>query len=236
MPEAIRKTQKPPVKVTPRSEKLEIPPQHGDMLDEAVSTQFLRHAWTRERAAFLQRMGLGSMVMNLVLVVVLCLMALRPVDSLYFWTDGNGTIRPLIPLNEPVLSDSERANWVTQAVTQSFGMDFTNFRSQMQAFRPNFTPEGFEAFARALQDSSILPSIITNKYILSAVPRAAPLELRRGTLPDGRFSWQYQMPVLLTYQASSQSTTQEVVIEIVVVRVREVDNPRGMAIARFQAR
>ena len=206
------------------------------MLDEALATQMLRAPNTLERATFLMRMCTCSMAVNIVFAFIIVIMAVRPVDHLYFWTTGDGTIRPLVPLTEPVLSDSERAIWITQSVTEALAMDFTNFRTQLQKNRTNFTVEGFEAFNNALQNSGIMGSVISYKYVLSAVPTAAPVQVAQGNLPDGRFAWQYQLPLMLTYQSSERQNTQAMSLQLVVVRVKQTDNARGMAISRFEAR
>ena len=176
------------------------------------------------------------MILNAVFVLVIGFLAMRPVDHLYFWTNGDGAIHPLVALGEPVLSASERSLWVTQAMTGAFALDFTNYRAQIQGSRINFTTEGHDGFLKALQSSGIMASVIQYKYIMSAVPKAAPVQIASGRLPDGRFTWQYEMPVLLTFQASDKTNTQEMTLQIAVVRVKETDNPQGMAIARFQAK
>ena len=225
---------KPPQKVSAKAQAS--PPPQGSMLDEAAATQMLRQSWTRERASFLSRVGIVSMVLNAVLAAVIGFLAMRPVDHLYFWTSPDGTIRPLVALSEPVLSASERSQWVTQAVTNAFALDFTNFRAQLQGSRVNFTAEGHDGFLKALQSSGIMASIIQYKYIMSAVPKAAPVQVTSGRLPDGRFAWQYELPILLTFQASDKANTQEMTLQVVVVRVKETENPQGMAVARFQAK
>ena len=212
------------------------PPPQGSMLEEAAATQMLRQSWTRERATFLSRVAILSMGLNAIMVVVIGFLAIRPIDHLYFWTNSDGTIHPLVALSEPVLSASERSLWVTQTITSALSMDFTNFRAQLQSSRANFTSEGHDGFLKALQSSGIMASIIQYKYIMSAVPKAAPLLVAGERLPDGRFAWQYELPVLLTFQASDKTNAQEMTLQIVVVRVKETENPKGMAIARFQAK
>ena len=223
-------------KITPAKSAPLSPPGHESMLDEAMATNMVRNAYTRERAVFLMRTIIVSITLNAVLAMVIAFLAARPIPHLYFWTDGNGTIKPLVALGEPVLSESERTIWVTQAVVQAFTMDFANYRGQLQANRINFTPEGFEAFTKAIQESGIQSSIVNFKYLLSAVPTASPVQVAAGRLPSGVYAWQYEIPMLLTYQATDRNNTQAINLQVVVVRVPETQNPRGMAIARFQSK
>jgi intracellular multiplication protein IcmL len=205
------------------------------MLDEAIATQFMRHAWSRERAYFLMRVAVASVALNLLLGTALTYMATRPPEFRYFLANPDGTIRPLIALNQPVLSDAERGLWVTQAVTEALSFDFTNFRVQLERARQFFTPDGFNAFNEALVRADILSSVNRFKYVLNAVPKGAPVQLQAGNLPDGRFAWQYEIPVLLTFQASDRRNDMDILVRVMVVRTREVDNPRGLGIARFEA-
>ncbi len=207
------------------------------MLDEALATRLVQSSYTRERAYFLMRVAVASLSLNLVLGAALGFVALRPPENRYFLSNPDGTMRPLVALNQPVLSDAERGLWVVQAVTESMTFDFTNFRSQLQRSRQFFTPDGFEAFNNALTESGILSSVNRFKYVVSAVPTGAPVQVRGGNLPgSGLYAWEYQIPLLLTYTASDRTNNQNITVSVMVVRMRETENPRGLGIARFEAR
>ena len=229
MPDTTKK------KTTVKNE-LNPPPNNGSMLDEAMATSMVRTSYTRERAVYLMRMNIISMGVNVFFALIIAFLVAKPIPSYFFWTDGNGTIKPLVPLSEATMSESERTLWVTKAVTQAFTMDFANYRGQLQANRVNFTNEGFAAFVKALGESGIQSSVVSYKYLLSAVPTASPTQVADGRLPNGVYGWQYEVPVLLTYQATDKNNTQSLSLSIVVVRVPETQNPNGMAIARFSSK
>ena len=70
--------------------------------------------------------------------------------------------------------------------------------------------------------------------VASSVATGAPVILDQGVI-NGRYAWKVQMPLLVTYQSSTEQIQQSLIITMVVSRVPTVDMPRGIAIVSFVA-
>lgn len=208
------------------------------MADDIFALCMLRDASVRKDMILTMKTCVVSLGLNIILLAMLCFVALKPTSELYYWTTGDGTVHPLNALNDPVISERERERWLSRAITNTFDMDFSNYKSRIQSNRENFTEEGFKALTEAMESSGLIKSLVNYKYRLSAVPSAVPIQVKDGLLPDTtRQAWQYQLPMLLTYEApDNKKITQNIVVEVAIIRVRESENPRGMAMARFVSR
>ena len=73
------------------------------------------------------------------------------------------------------------------------------------------------------------------QLVVSAVATGTPVITQEGVV-DGRYSWNVQIPLLLSYQSSSETNfSQPVIVTMLITRVPVLNNPRGIAIAQFYA-
>ena len=71
-------------------------------------------------------------------------------------------------------------------------------------------------------------SVKSKKIVVSAVATKPPVILKKGVL-NNAYSWEIQLPILVTYQSPTQYTKQNVIITMTIVRTSSVNAPRGMA-------
>lgn len=199
--------------------------------DMAVATAMVRTAWTRERATFLMRVCLGLAICLFMSIVLNFLLALQPQQFRYIWTDAEGKLREITVLSEPSLSDVEVASWTASAMAQAYTLNFAEFRAQQIAAQQNFTSSGWRAFQTALERSNTLQTVQANKYVMTAVPTGAPVILASGQV-QGRWAWKVQFPIVVTLQSSSAKQSLIHTLEVLVVRQRPDENPRGIGIAQ----
>jgi intracellular multiplication protein IcmL len=159
---------------------------------------------------------------------------MRPPVYKYFATDREGRIQPITPIDEPIGSQTEVSNWVAGAVVKAYTFDFANWRAQLSAARNDFTPQGWKGFEAALKDSGVLQTVLEKKYVTTAVPTGAPVMINQGVV-DGHYAWKFQMPILVTYQSSERTVPQNLMVNVLVVRQSEMENPRGLGIAQLIA-
>jgi len=125
---------------------------------------------------------------------------------------------------------------VTEAVTQAYTLDYVHYRKQLTAMRPNFSDEGFKHHLQALEAAGTLEAIIKRRLVSQVVPTAPPVVVNQGVLAD-RYAWKIEMKLGLSYQgASSQSTPQALVAEVLVVRMPTHEVPRGLAVHQLITR
>lgn len=159
-------------------------------------------------------------------------MITHPPQPKYFATSINGRITPLTALDEPNQSDSAVLQWANQAAIASFSYNFVNYQDELKAASSYFTPDGWQQFIEALQQSNNLDEVKAKKLIVSAVATRAPIILQKGSL-NGRYAWRVQMPILVTYQSASQFTQQNNIVTMLISRISTLDSPRGIGISQF---
>lgn len=153
----------------------------------------------------------------------------------YFATTDTGRIIPLVPLNQPNLTDQALLQWASQAVTAVYSYNFVNYQQVFQQNKSYFTDKGWEAFLDAIKSSKNLDAVIDQKLIVSAVLTGAPVVSNRF-LFDGRYTWKVQMPVTVTFQGTSGApSTQSFLITLTIRRISTLDNVAGVGIASFVA-
>jgi intracellular multiplication protein IcmL len=124
--------------------------------------------------------------------------------------------------------------WAERSAIAAYSYNFVNYREALQSVQNSFTPEGWNNFELALRDSRMLETILAKKLVVSAVATGAPIILDQGVIND-RYAWKIRLPILVSYQSSSENTQQPLIITLVVSRVPTLNTPRGIAIASFVA-
>ena len=204
------------------------------MAQDAIETVRMRNSFYKDSYRRVMMAMLLSFVIAFTLLVVLGYMISHPPQPKYFATSINGRITPLQPLDRPNQSTSAVLQWANQAAIASYTYNFVNYRSELQAASEFFTAPGWRKFMKALADSNVLDAIKAKKLVVSAVATGAPIILRRGVL-SGRYSWKVQMPILVTYQSTSEIIQERYMVTITITRISSLDTPRGLGIAQFIA-
>ncbi|KTC83925.1 type IVB secretion system apparatus protein IcmL/DotI [Legionella cincinnatiensis] len=202
------------------------------MAQDALTTVALRNTFYKDSQRKVVLALLIALLVNVILAFMLVYIITHPPAPKYFATSINGRITPLFPLNEPNQSDSAVLQWANQAAIAAFTYNFVNYRDELQASSGFFTPEGWDQFLNALQQSNNLDAVKAKKLIVSAVATRAPIILQKGVL-NGNYSWRVQMPILVTYQSASEFTQQNNVVTMLITRVSPLNSPRGIGISQF---
>lgn len=152
----------------------------------------------------------------------------------YFATTSDGRLIPMIPLSEPNLNDAAVLQWVATAVLSLYTYDFLNFRATFQNNEQYFTPDGWRAFLAGLASSRNLETVQQKKLTVQAVPAGAPIITHEGLL-DGRYAWQVQIPILVTYVSLSQESYEHLMLIVLIQRTSTLDTKYGIGIAQIVA-
>lgn len=202
------------------------------MVQDALEMVALRNEFYKDRQRMVVLALLISVAINLVQIFFVVYMYTHPPAPRYFATSISGRITPLFPLNEPNQSDSAVLQWANQAAIASFSYNFVNYRDELQAASAFFTPEGWDQFLTALQQSNNLDAVKAKKMVVSAVATRAPIILQKGLL-NGSYSWRVQMPVLVTFQSASEFSQQNNVVTLLITRISTLNSPRGIGISQI---
>jgi intracellular multiplication protein IcmL len=202
------------------------------MKQDALHTIHLRNNFYRDnykRVLLTLKLAFATLVL---LCAALVYIVIYPPSPRYFAVTQEGTLIPLIPMNEPNLSNESILQWATQATVRAFSYNYVNYREALQGLRDDFTDQGWEDFKAALKASNNLSAVINKKLIVSAVPTGAPVIIEQGT-HQGIYGWRIQIPLLVTYQSPSEISPQPLRLELLIIRLSTLQSVRGIAIHQF---
>lgn len=126
---------------------------------------------------------------------------------------------------------AEVSAWISTAVARMFAIDFAAYRAQIAASADLFTPAGMTAFQDMLRTSGVIDSVIAQKYVMAAVPTAAPHLVSQGSFM-GRAAWRLEMPVVTTWQSAQRQLSSNSVLRMLVL---DTEGGHGLRIAGITA-
>lgn len=208
-------------------------PEEEDMKGLAkviVRNEFYRDGYrSLLRLTFLQ----GVVILGLLGAMYMVIQIHQP-ENRFFATTEDGRLVPMVPLNEPNLSTPALMSWTAQAVTEVMTFGFNDYRRRLQESSRNFTRRGWESFTQALQRSRIIEMVEGSQQVVTAAPQGAPIVISEG-MSAGRYQWQIQMPLVLTYQSGSRTRSDNLLVTLVIVRVPRLESPNGVGIEQWIA-
>lgn len=174
-----------------------------------------------------------SFLLNVVLVSIIYYQIVTRPTPTYFATNQDGTLKELIPLNQPHVSQEQLLSWASQAAIAAYSFNFLDYRSNLQNARKYFTPEGFDNFVKALDESGNLKAVVERRLVVKPVITDVPILVKEGMIGGIRYGWRIQIPMLIQYVSASDKIEQPVLVTLLVVRVSTLDNSEGIAISSF---
>ncbi len=200
-------------------------------IDPLVSVQ-LRNNFYRENYRKLIMGLIASVFINFMLGSLLLYLIDSPPKPYYFATTLDGHITPIFPLSEPNQSSESVLSWASLAATAAFTYNFSNYREEFQAASGFFTGNGWRQFLDALKDSNNLDAVLAKKLIVTAQQVGKSEVMQEGHV-KGIYAWQIKVPLMVTYQSTTQFTQQRVNALLVVMRVSTLNAPDGIGIEQL---
>jgi len=190
----------------------------------------MRNEYYRDGYRTLLRVALveGIAILGLIISIVVIVNAYQP-ENRYFATTEDGRVVPMVPLSEPNLSRPALLSWAAQAATETMTFGFHDYRRRLQEASRHFTRAGWGSFVKALHDAGIIDAVNTNRQVVSAAPRAAPTILSEGVL-NGIYTWQVEMPMMISYQYGAQPRDVSMNVRLTIVRVPKLVRPNGVGV------
>lgn len=175
-----------------------------------------------------------AMIIIALIAVMAYVIHIHQPENRYFATTEDGRLVPMVGLNEPNLSTPALMSWTAQAATEVMTFGFHDYRRRLQEASRNFTKIGWASFTTALEKSRIIEMVEANQQVVTAAPRSAPILISEG-LQNGRYQWQVELPIVVTYQAGSQNRADNLLLTLLIVRVPKLESPNGVGIEQWVA-
>ena len=221
---------KPAPKIAAKADQAEV-----DML-KTVGSVIVRNEFYRDGYRTLLRIAVieAMIILAMVGAMYFIIQAHQP-ENRYFATTEDGRLVPMVALSEPNLSVPALMSWSAQAATEVMTFGFNDYKRRLQQASRNFTRLGWVSFTSALEKSRIIEMVEANGQVVSAAPASAPILISEGVV-NGRYQWQVQVPLVVTYQAGSSVRDDKMLVTLLLVRVPKLESPNGVGIEQWIAR
>ena len=203
---------------------------------KTVGSVIVRNEFYRDGYRTLLRIAVIEAMIILALVgAMYFIIDVHQPENRYFATTEDGRLVPMVPLSEPNLSVPALMSWSAQAATEVMTFGFNDYKRRLQQASRNFTRLGWVSFTSALEKSRIIEMVEANGQVVSAAPASAPILISEGPV-NGRYQWQVQGPLVVTYQAGSSVRDDKMLVTLLLVRVPKLESPNGVGIEQWIAR
>jgi intracellular multiplication protein IcmL len=220
---------------TPKAAKASPEQAEMDVL-RTVGSVIVRNEFYRDGYRSLLRIAVIEAMIILALVgAMYFVIQVHQPENRYFATTEDGRLVPMVPLSEPNLSVPALMSWSAQAATEVMTFGFNDYKRRLQQASRNFTRLGWVSFTSALEKSRIIEMVEANQQVVSAAPASAPVLISEG-LVNGRYQWQVQIPLVVTYQAGASVRSDKMLVTLLLVRVPKLESPNGVGIEQWIAR
>jgi intracellular multiplication protein IcmL len=202
----------------------------------ARTEDVVRIIWEKESYAinryfWVVRATAATMAMAVLCVVCTISLLQRPPVFKYVLTLADGTIREIVPLEEPKHDEDALTRWTTNVVLKAYTWDFLNYKAQFTKLQEDMTVYGWEEYKKSLEDSGNFKAVLGYSYVLTAVPNGPVTIDKAGLYSEiGRYAWKVKVPILVSYSSSAQRTNQTLMVTAVVVRQPEWINDAGLGV------
>ena len=118
-------------------------------------------------------------------------------------------------------------------MTRSLTITFSNFREELTGARRYYEyPDGWNSFLAALTAGGVLQFIEGRRLNASTVAQGGVIT-SHGTDERGRHSWIVQVPVITTYESASETSRENYLAELRIVRLPTTEVPAGVGVAQI---
>lgn len=150
----------------------------------------------------------------------------------YIAETPTGKKMQMVALPYPNMGNAAITSWVASAAAQIMTFGFNDVDERFALSRQNFTEKGWERFRDAVVRVGIMEDIIKLQQILTATPEG-PATLKQEGIVDGKYTWTFEVPLLITVRAGSERATRHKNVTVVVQKISTRDNPMGVGIAEW---
>lgn len=188
----------------------------------------------RERISKLLTLSVFANVALGLLVAIVFYWAVIYKKDIYFATTQDGRIQELVPLSEPYVSIAGISNWTAQAITETYSLDFRNWRKSLAKVREYYSDAAWNEVEEEIEP--LIRSIEKERLILYAVADEAPRLLHQGLYRKDLYAWKLEFPMTLTHQLADSTVTYNWLVQVLVGRANIAEKPYGVEIMQFKIR
>lgn len=154
----------------------------------------------------------------------------------YFLTDNQWRTKPPVPVTDGTYPDAALLRqWLSNVVQSVLNFSFLNYDDTLKNSRQYFTDNGWQSFQNFLGQYATKDRVEKTRTFINGVLSAAPSIIRQGPFDvQNRYAWVLDAPVTIHYiTPGTNPLSQQVRLNILIVRVPTLDNLYGVAIEKI---
>lgn len=125
------------------------------------------------------------------------------------------------PLDQPFFDTSYVSTWLGRRIMTAMSISFWDVEGSLKSAKKDFTDEGFRRFYSDLNDSGLLMLIEDAQMRMTVTARDRAVPVGQGVV-DGRYSWAFQVPVIMRMQTNGNILHENKKLLVVVVRSNDL--------------
>lgn len=160
---------------------------------------------------------------------------MHPVQPKYFYVDGTNTPRPAVPLDSPVVDDTQLLQWGVKWVLSPYNVNYHDYAAQLNMAGRHYTQNGWNSFAASYIGNGNFDELKRGRLLCYAQAQRAAV-IHNVQLLGGRLAYQIQFPMVQTCENVNQQITQNLMMTATIIRTNGFDHPDGLAIDQLIAK
>lgn len=157
---------------------------------------------------------------------------MNPVEPRYFFVDGKTSPRPVVALDSPLVDDTELLDWTVKAILAPYNVDYYNYPQELNTASRRFTVHGWNTFANSYISQGNFDELKRARLLCHAQSQRAAV-IHQTSYVRGALAYQVQVPIVQTCENVNQTSTNTLMITVLVVRTNSDDHQDGLAIEQL---
>lgn len=189
--------------------------------------------WYRNNFRYAMKFVMAMMIVVILALALALFLLLNQPKPQYFAATPDLRLAPLVPLDQPVLTQQGLLNWVAETITNSMSLDFLDWRKKLDSMRGHFDDEAYKSFLESMRTSGVLEMIREKRLSASAIVTKAPVIVASGIVGNIA-TWRVEFPLIVSYESSQGvESTQHLIATVLVRRASTAKTPRGVVIQQI---
>jgi len=184
----------------------------------------------------------NSILVTVVLATLLAVFVIHdayvwthPTKPLFFFVDGRNPPTPAVALDSPIIDDTELLQWAVKWVSAPYNVNYHDFPQQLNTAGLHYTRNGWASFGASYIKGGNFDEMQKARLTCYAQAQRSAV-IRETSIIGGRLAYQIQFPMVQTCENVNQSSTSNLMMTAMVVRMDDQDHPDGLAIEQLTAK
>ena len=229
-----RPPQRPPAQPGQQQRRPATPPQGSKPAQDGLVVVQHKNAFYKDGSRKLYIAALVAVAGLFIQAIVAFFAFTAKSERVYIATDKNGSLINLIALGQPNQKNEVVAQWMQNALVDTFSFNFTNLNNRLNETTMKwFTENGANQFLKEMKNSGHLEVVRDGRMIMSLTLDNTPILVSYGPGATGIYTWILQADAVLTFRTQSKEYSKKVRFTVNVERRSVLENADGLGIAKI---